>query len=270
MADYQGEKFRQFLVSNNIKVADAARLLGVSRQNMYQYFGSKNLNRETVDNILTVFGATENEIFTEKEPVSVFRSPETEYKRIRDYDRPNPRIEANPLYTASDPADLISFQERFYENPDGTLEMIVPVVPHKAQAGYLRGFKDPEYYERFETVSIKVDKRHRATYIGFEVVGDSMITTDPELFYMMALPGWTAIGRELQRHHWRDQLHIRRVVNWIIVHSTEGILIKNIKAHDVERGIITVHSLNPKYKDQELFLDDVAQLFSVVKFEIDR
>lgn len=63
MTEYQGEKFQQFLEIRGISVLTAAKSLGVSRQTVYQYFKSNQLERETVNNILTAFSASEEEIF---------------------------------------------------------------------------------------------------------------------------------------------------------------------------------------------------------------
>jgi hypothetical protein len=97
-----------------------------------------------------------------------------------------------------------------------------------------------------------------------------MVPKDPALFEYAALPGWKALARELQRHHWKNKLHIHSTNHWIIVHREYGILIKNIIKHDVDNGIITIHSINPDYPDKELCLDDVDQLFNVVRYEVEK
>jgi phage repressor protein C with HTH and peptisase S24 domain len=73
------------------------------------------------------------------------------------------------------------------------------------------------------------------------------------------------LGREISKAHWKDKLHIKKW-NFIVVTKNDGILIKEIANHDADKGIITLHSLNPEYKDIQISLDDVAQLFNVIKF----
>lgn len=180
----------------------------------------------------------------------------------------NPRLEAIPKRLASDPNDYDNDGGRFEELPDGTLRMRVPVIPHKAFAGYLRGFQDPEFYEDLPYISIDVLKQHRAHYLAFEVKGDSMTTLEPDKFRQSIFDGVTVVGRELQRHHWQYKLHINSYEAWVIVHKTEGILIKQIIEHDVEAATIKIHSLNPDknlYPDEILSLNDVEQIFNVVK-----
>ena len=95
-----------------------------------------------------------------------------------------------------------------------------------------------------------------------------MTNLDPTLFRESILDGWIVIGRELVRSKWAYKLHTHQYDAWVIVHKTEGILIKKIINHDVDNGYITIHSLNPDkniYPDQELFLDDVEQIFNIVQ-----
>lgn len=176
-----------------------------------------------------------------------------------------PRLEATPVSLHPHNDDDETGNAKFVFAPDGTMGMRVPIVPIKAQAGYLLGYADPEYYEDFETVIIPVSQEHKGTYLGFEVKGDSGITTEPELMENNIYPGWRAIGKDLPKSKWKYKLHIHKYDRWIIVHKTEGILIKSIINHDVEQGIITIHSLNPEYKDEDLNLEDIEQIFNVVQ-----
>ncbi|MDF3076173.1 MAG: hypothetical protein K0S09_62 [Sphingobacteriaceae bacterium] len=176
----------------------------------------------------------------------------------------NPRLEADVISLATDPMDD-NRGKKFVENADGSLSMNVPIVPVKAQAGYLLGFQDPEWFDDMEIIGVTVDKRHLGHYMAFEVKGDSMTSYDPETAERSVYEGRIVVGRDLQRHHWRSKLHIGSEFPWVIVHKKEGILIKDIIAHDVENGIITIHSLNPKYEDEKLYLDEVEQIFDVVQ-----
>jgi DNA-binding XRE family transcriptional regulator len=178
----------------------------------------------------------------------------------------NPRLEARPTRLYADPMDFDDKTEKVINLPDGTVVLRVPIVPERAYAGYMRGFADPEYYDDLEDILIGVDKEPNGTYIGFEVVGDSMICLDTvELAEESIFPGRIAIGRDLPADSWKTRLHTHNYKNWIFVHKTEGILIKQIVNHDVVNGTITIHSLNPKYKDETLKLEDMQQIFSVIQ-----
>jgi len=156
--------------------------------------------------------------------------------------------------------------DKYLYAPDGSMGMKVYTVPAKAQAGYLSGYPDPEYYESFDYVIIPVDKKHSSDYLSFEVIGDSMVCLSSiEMAERSIFPGRIAVGRLLQRDKWYYKLHIHNYDYWVIAHKTKGILIKGIINHDVVKGIITIHSLNPDYQDEDLKLDDIEQMFSVVQ-----
>lgn len=63
MVVYQGDNFKRYLDKKGISVVRAAKILGVSRQNVYQYFKSNNLTPETVNSIVVSFKASLDEIF---------------------------------------------------------------------------------------------------------------------------------------------------------------------------------------------------------------
>ena len=177
------------------------------------------------------------------------------------------KLEAIPLRLA-DPEGLEATGERFYELPDQTIIMQTPVIPVKSYNSYLRGHADPEFYEGLETLPIPVDIRHKGTYLIFETKGDSMVNiTDFEMARKSIWPGQKIIGREVKKDHWKYKLHINSNECWVIVHRERGIVTKSIIDHDVDRGILTLHSWNPdkdEHPDYKVFLDDVDQIFNVV------
>jgi len=247
MIEYQGENFKYFLKSNNISADKAATLLGKNRVTVYQYFKSKSLSRDVVSNILNVFKVSEEDIWGEE--------------AIKN----GVRLEAVPLRLA-DPYSFEATNEKFYQLADGSLIMQVPIITQRAYAGYMVGFADPEFYDDLETIPLPVDKVHGGTYLAFEVSGDSMVNLNSlELAEQSIFPGRIAIGRDLPKEKWKYRLHTHNYDNWIIVHRYKGILIKQISNHRVDEAIITIHSLNPEYEDEELHLNDIEQIFSVVQ-----
>ena len=132
----------------------------------------------------------------------------------------------------------------------------VRLVSNKAKAGWSEGYYNEEYLEELPFVMIDADENYKGKYLAFEVEGDSM---EPDY-----LEGDIVICREIQRHLWGSKLHFR---DWdfVIAHSTNGIMLKEITAHNVETGDITCHSLNPKYEDFVLNLHQVAHLYNVVE-----
>lgn len=150
----------------------------------------------------------------------------------------------------------------------GQFVMLCPLVNEYAYAGYLAGYKDPEYIMELPRHSIIVNKEHKGVYKAFEVLGDSMENDERprESIY----DGSIVTGHMIQQHLWRGRLHTHRWSNWVFVHK-EGILIKRIKDHKVEDGIVILESLNPdksKFPDKEMRLDDMQQIFAVVNISI--
>lgn len=143
----------------------------------------------------------------------------------------------------------------------------VPMVSQYAYAGYLTGFGDEEYIESLPTIPFIVDQQQmRGNYVCFEVKGDSMDDGSQDSI----LEGDRLLCREIGRHLWaQNKLHINRW-DFVVVHRTEGILVKRIVRHDVEACEITIHSLNPEYADRTLHLNDVAQIFNVVEVSRNR
>lgn len=160
----------------------------------------------------------------------------------------------------------------FFENDNGNLTMpevqpdatVAPLISQFAYAGYLAGFADHDYLEA--QPSFVAARRHNGGhYIAFEVRGDSMDDGTKRSI----CEGDILLGRELRKDLWQFRLHIPKV--FVIVHRSDGIICKEIIAHDVESGIIVCHSWNPdpEYQDFEIDMRDVLQLFYVKEISRD-
>ena len=144
------------------------------------------------------------------------------------------------------------------------LEHVVyaPLVSRYAYAGYLSGYADEEYIENLPVVPFIADHEAKGNYVAFEVRGDSMDNGTEEGY----MEGDRLLGREIPPDLWvSSKLYIRKW-DFIIVH-TEGILIKRIIAHDVDKHLITIHSLNDMYEDKVLDLKDVRKIFNVIELQ---
>ena len=137
--------------------------------------------------------------------------------------------------------------------------MNVPVVHIKARCGYLAGYADEGYIDSLPTMPVIVDKTYHGRYMIFEAEGDSMDDGTRNSI----CDGDKLLCREVRRDLWLPKLHIN---DWyfVIVHRTEGIAIKQITAQD-ENGNITCHSLNDLFNDYSVNLDDVAEIYNVIK-----
>lgn len=241
MIEYQGEKIRDYLKENNISVQFLAEKIGVDRQTIYKYFKSESLNSKTVKKILTSLGVDSNDIFGK-----------------------------HPISNAKDLGEILDDEQgntKFVEISPGRYRMGIELVPEHAKAGYLTNYADPEYLEELPKHYITIDKYVKGKYRAFEVSGDSMndgtINSLPD--------GCIATGREIKRDLWLSRFHTHKYDNWIIVTREEGIVVKQIVNHDIKNGIITLHSINTdkkSYPDFDIHLDDVLQIYNVVKREL--
>ena len=141
----------------------------------------------------------------------------------------------------------------------------IPLVGQYAQAGYLSGFADDEYVETLPTIPFIGDRQAKGEYVAFEARGDSMENGSEESI----IEGDILIGKKINQEHWRNKLHINKW-DFIIVHKTDGILVKRIIKHDIVNCVITIHSLNEIYPNKEIHLNDVSQLFNVVQISRSR
>lgn len=138
--------------------------------------------------------------------------------------------------------------------------MMVPLVSQYAHAGYMSGFADNGYMDSLPKMPFPMDEEHHGEYVCFEVRGDSM---DDGMRHSYA-QGDIVLCRNVDKLYWMKKLHYNSWNAFVIVHK-DGIVLKQIVAHDVERGVITVHSYNPYYEDFDIDLRDVYQILNVVK-----
>lgn len=144
--------------------------------------------------------------------------------------------------------------------PAGQTHVRIPLVSQYAYAGYLGGFADQEYLEMLPTIDFMPDREMTGNYVAFEVKGDSMDDGSKESYEQ----GEILVCREVEPYNWQySPLHINKR-DFVIVH-TDGILVKRIINHDVTNHTITIHSLNPEYKDRIIDLADVRQIFSIIE-----
>jgi len=126
-------------------------------------------------------------------------------------------------------------------------------------AGYVTGYGDNEYIESLPTMPVIVDKNFRGKYLLFECDGDSMDDGSRNSICDRDV----LLCREVKRDLWKFQLPLN---SWffVIVH-TDGVNIKQITHQNLEDGTIRCHSLNSLYEDFEMNLDDVYELYGIIK-----
>lgn len=147
---------------------------------------------------------------------------------------------------------------------DDMYKISVPLVPVHAYARYLTDFQETIVDTEFESVEFIVDRIGRGKYVAFQVKGYSMDDNS-----RISIPDKSLVlARCLKKDLWKTGLHIKKYPFWIIVHNS-SILCKQIIHHDVEKGIITCHSLNPspEFQDFDIDLNEVKGLFNIIKVQ---
>lgn len=142
--------------------------------------------------------------------------------------------------------------------------MLIPVVHISAQAGYPRGAGNQEYIDQLPTMPVIVDRKYKGKYRVFEVNGDSMDDSSRKAIYDKD----KILCREIPFEMWKSKLHIH---DWyfVIVLREGDVTVKQITGHNTETGDITCHPLNPLFDDFIINLNDVVELYNVIKI-VDR
>ena len=137
----------------------------------------------------------------------------------------------------------------------------VPIVPVYAYASFLHGHDDTEYMDSLPTMSVILDRKYgKDGFLIFEVKGNSMDDgTNRSL-----LDGDKILVKELDSDYFRTKLKDDSNF-FVIIHRTDGIVVKQIVEHKIEEGIIRCHSINPspQYHDFEIDLREVSRIFKV-------
>jgi len=139
----------------------------------------------------------------------------------------------------------------------------VPFISTRGKDAYLKCHGDLDYIESLDTIPIVIDLSFKGEFRCFEVDGDSMDDGTRKAICDKDI----VLSREVKREFWGNKL---RVSDWdfIIVYN-EGITIKRISELNIEKGIFKCHSLNSFYEDVEYHLDEVIELYNLIKI-VDR
>ena len=137
----------------------------------------------------------------------------------------------------------------------------VPIVPVYAYASFLHGHDDTEYMDSLPTMSVILDRKYgKDGFLIFEVKGNSMDDGSNRSL----LDGDKILVKELDSDCCRTKLKTDDGF-FVIIHRTDGVVVKQIVEHKVEEGIICCHSINPspQYHDFEIDLREVSRIFKV-------
>jgi transcriptional regulator with XRE-family HTH domain len=122
----------------------------------------------------------------------------------------------------------------------------IELVPHKAAAGYLNGYADPEFVR--ELPHFKLPMLKQGTYRAFEISGDSMLPI---------LPGTVVIGEYVE-----DLKALKNGKTYVLVTRQEGIVYKRIFNYLDQNGKLFLVSDNRQYSPYQVDGDEVVEAWS--------
>ncbi|MBA4852029.1 hypothetical protein [Emticicia sp. BO119] len=175
------------------------------------------------------------------------------------------KFEIEDLDTFLSKTDLLVNGNNKYlyrELSDGGYEIQVPLIPFEAYAKYLDVFNDAHIIKDFKSIVFIIEKIEKGNYLAFKVSGDSMngglIDDSPNKSVVL--------GFEIPVISWLDGGLKESQYGWVIL-THKNILFKDIIGIDISLGTIKCHSRNPspEYSDFELSLNEVYQIFKVIK-----
>lgn len=141
-------------------------------------------------------------------------------------------------YTRGNNVLVVSVDDEKKEN--------IELVPHKAAAGYLNGYADPEFVK--ELPKFKLPILSSGTYRAFEISGDSMLPI---------LPGTIIIGEYV------DNLkNLKNGKTYVLVTNREGIVYKRVFNYLDESGKLFLVSDNRQYAPYQIDGEDVIEVWS--------
>ena len=122
----------------------------------------------------------------------------------------------------------------------------IELVPHKAAAGYLNGYADPEYIR--ELPKFRLPVLPKLTYRAFEINGDSMLPL---------LSGTIIVGEYV------DNLkHVKSGNTYVLVTHTEGVVYKRVFNYIEEKGKLFLVSDNRQYAPYEIDAGEIIEIWA--------
>jgi transcriptional regulator with XRE-family HTH domain len=123
---------------------------------------------------------------------------------------------------------------------------LIEIVPHKARAGYLSGYADPEFIENLQQISLPF--LGPGKFRAFPVGGDSMPPHDDRSFI---------VGRYVE-----NLGEIKKDKTYILITISEGITYKRLAEKNADA--LTVSPDNVIYSPYKIKLSDILEIWEYV------
>ncbi|WP_439882806.1 XRE family transcriptional regulator [Pontibacter sp. MBLB2868] len=127
----------------------------------------------------------------------------------------------------------------------------IELVPHKARAGYLNGYADPEFIEELPRFRLPM-LGNTGTFRAFEISGDSMLPI---------ASGAVIVGQFIE-----DWASIKDGTPCILVSEKEGVVFKRVYNKIKDSSVLRLHSDNPVYSPYEIGVEDVLEIWEAKSY----
>lgn len=122
----------------------------------------------------------------------------------------------------------------------------IELIPHKASAGYLNGYADPEFMEELPKFNLPILPKN-VTHRAFEISGDSMLP----------LPSGTVIiGQYIE-----SVTHIKNGKTYVLLTQKEGVVYKRVFNYAEENNKLYLVSDNKVYSPYEVSISEVNEIW---------
>ncbi len=119
----------------------------------------------------------------------------------------------------------------------------IEIIPHKARAGYLSGYADPEFIQNLEQISLPFLREGK--YRAFPIEGDSMPPHKEGSFI---------IGSYIERLD-----YIRNGHTYVIITPNEGVVYKRV--YKIDDKTFELHSDNAFYKPYRIEAYEILEIW---------
>lgn len=231
----EGNLLKEYLKKNRMSVNKLAVLVGMARSSVYYQLDLPQLSASFVDKLNNI-------------GITIFNPENSESTNF---------VQEKPTLYQKTNQNAVSI------NLSDFYLLNVPLIQEYAYSDYVANYMNENYLKQLPQIPFMTEKQDaKGNYVAFQVRGDSMNDGSINSYQQ----GDIVLCREITKEHWNNKLPINKW-DFVIVHQTEGILLKKITHHNPDTGKLTAHSLNPFYDDMNINLNEVSQLFNIVKIE---
>ncbi|TXN37555.1 helix-turn-helix domain-containing protein [Flagellimonas hymeniacidonis] len=153
----------------------------------------------------------------------------------------------------------------FYPFEHGKYLVMAPLVLMEHQKDYIERVLAKESERKMFQVGFVVDNLEDEAQIAFEIAGDSMNDTS-----IASIPNKAIVlGLQCDKEAFKNQDALDRKSAYVLV-CRDRIICKQITSINAKKNILLCQNLNksPEYQDFELPLEDVLQIFKVIKKQL--